>query len=422
MSDKHHILLVDDDLMMTELQEVQLGSERYRFSTATNGRDALARIAEDKPEVILLDVVMPEMDGMETCRRIRANEDYADIHIIFVTANDNEATRLTAYNVGGDDVLGKPLNSTVINNKVDAAIRIRQMVKCLREEVASTLGVLMSTIITSGEYGVVMNFFRNSYACNNVAELAEVVLKALDEFGLTGSVQLRSDDYILTLNTMRRSSPIEQEMLLKLSVGNRHIYDYGVRTVFCYPNVAILIKAMPIDDAEAYGRTKDNIALLSEGAEFRLKALCGEIAVHGQRERLMASVTVTSQTLNRVNVEYKRGQSEMAELFGLLEQSLEWAFAGLGLSDGQEAGIWELVRPLMNRAGSLYEKGVSLDMQLDRALQALRASLEERADLAGGHLELNRPDAGYSKLYPPESQDHATTPLVPGSAASRYVF
>jgi DNA-binding response OmpR family regulator len=166
--------------------------------------------------VILLDVVMPEMDGLETCRRIRADEDNAGIHIIFVTAKDDDSTRLTAYEAGGDEVLGKPLNAAVINLKVEAAIRNLEMVSNLRDEVASTMGMLMSTIVTSGEYGVVMNFFRSSYACRSMAELAEVVLKALDDFSLTGSVQLRMDGTDLTMNTEHRSSPLEQVMLRQL--------------------------------------------------------------------------------------------------------------------------------------------------------------------------------------------------------------
>lgn len=377
MTERHHILLVDDDLMMIELERHHLGEEHYRYSSASHGLDALARIAADKPEVVLLDVVMPEMDGLETCRRIRAEPDYDDIHIIFVTAHDDESTRLTAYEAGGDEVLNKPLNAAMINLKVEAAIRSRQMVQALREEVASTQGILMSTIVTSGEYGVVMNFFRNSYACRSVAELAEVVLKALDEFGLAGSVQLRLAGEDLTMNTERRSSPLEAEMLRKLSEENRHIYDYGNRSAFCYPDVAILVKAMPVDDPEAYGRIKDNIALLAEGADFRLKALADELEVRRQRQGLADSAHLASRVLDQVNREFKAGQSEMSQLFDQLEKHLEWAFAGFGLSDDQEQGIWDLVRPLINRASHLYERGFRLDSQLGEALDALRHSLGE---------------------------------------------
>lgn len=377
MSENNHILLVDDDNIMLALERKLLGEDKYRFSIASNGLDALDCIAADKPEVILLDVMMPEMDGLETCRRIRAEEDYSDIHILFVTARDDEETRLTAYEAGGDEVLTKPINGVVLNRKVEAALRNQAMVRGLREEMASTMGILMSTIVTSGEYGVVMGFFRNSYACGSIAELAEMALRALDDFSLSGSVQLRAGSTVLTLNTERRSSPIEQEMLLKLSLGNRHIYDYGSRTAFCYPNVAILIKSMPLDDPDAYGRIKDNVALLAEGAEFRLRALRQELAVKQQREYLIGSVQGVSEVLRLINTEYKSGQSEMSGIFAELEQRLEWVFAGLGLSDQQEKGIWDAVHPLISQSAQLYDKGVQLDERLNQALTGMRASLEK---------------------------------------------
>jgi hypothetical protein len=81
--------------------------------------------------------------------------------------------------------------------------------------------------------------------------------------------------------------------------------------------------------------------------------------------------------LDRINVEYKSGQSAMTNIFGELETRLEWVFAGLGLSDGQEHGIWQIVRPLISESSQLYEKGVDLDSQLNVALDALRASLDK---------------------------------------------
>jgi DNA-binding response OmpR family regulator len=379
MTDKPHILLVDDDPMMLEIERHQLGEEGYRYSTAGNGLDALTLIAADKPAIILLDIVMPDLDGLETCRRIRADADNADIHIVFVTAKDDEETRMAAYEAGGDEVLIKPLTALEIERKIKAAIDSRQMLEGLREEMASTMSMLMSTIVTSGEYGVVMNFFRNSYAARSLTELAEVVLKALDDFSLVGTVQIRTSDQILTINSARRSSPLEQDMLYTLSLENRHIYDYGSRTAFCYPNVAILIKTMPTDDPEAYGRIKDNIALLAEGAEFRLQALLVELEVRRQREILAGSVAIAGKLLTKADTDFKAGQSEMTDIFNELEQHLELAFAGLGLSEDQENGMWRVVRPLMQRARTLYDEGLALDEELDMALRALKASLEEKA-------------------------------------------
>jgi hypothetical protein len=106
-----------------------------------------------------------------------------------------------------------------------------------------------------------------------------------------------------------------------------------------------------------------------------LIALRDEMAVRRQREALLASVGVAGEVMDRVDVEFKRGQSDMNGIFDELEEKLEWALAGLGLSEDQERGVWGIVHPLVGRARGLYDQGLRLDDQLDQALASLRASL-----------------------------------------------
>lgn len=377
MSQQRHILVVDDEAMNIVIAKRLLGDSAYRYSSASNGLEALSRIEADKPEVVLLDILMPGIDGLETCRRIRAAPANDGITLLFVTSLDDPETRLSAYDAGGDDILAKPLNAQVIRHKVENALKNQAMVAELRKEIAATRGMLMSSLSTTGEYGVVMHALRNSLSCRGLGELAEVVLAALDTYGLKGSIQLRTPDGILTLNSERRSSPVDQEMLRNLSLENRHIFDYGSRSVFCYPNVALLVRDMPLYSPEAYGRMKDNLALLAEGAEFRLAAMVDEMRMRGERANLVTAVALLNHLLSQVDAEFKRGQSEMTDIFNELERKLEGSFAGLTLTEDQERGLWNIVRPLAARAAALYEDGISLDRQLAGALETLRTSLSE---------------------------------------------
>lgn len=377
MPGQHHILVVDDDALSIELTRRLLGESPYRFSTAGNGIEALARLAGDTPDVILLDILMPEMDGLETCRRIRSNPAYDGITLLFVTSQCDPETRLSAYDAGGDDIISKPVEAQALRRKVETALKNRERVAALRKEIADTRGMLMSSLTTTGEYGVVMHALRDSLPCRGLGELAEVLLKALDDYGLQGTVQLRTPDSILTLNSERRSSPVDQEMLRNLSLENRHIYDYGNRSVFCYPNIALLVRNMPRDNPEVYGRMKDNLALLAEGAEFRLAAMVDELRMRAERANLVTAAALLNQVLSRVDAQYKRDQSEMSAIFSELERQLEAAFTRLGLTEGQEQGLWHIVHPLAARAMALYESGLQLDRQLEGALETLRTSLGE---------------------------------------------
>ena len=383
MSALLHILVVDDDLMNREIAMHLLGTDSYRFSTADNGRDALRRVATDRPDVILLDILMPDMDGLETCRRIRSTPDHDDITLLFVTSQDDPETRLSAYAAGGDDILIKPLNPEILRLKVEIALKNREVVAGLRKEIADTRGMLMTSLTTTGEYGVVMHALRRSLPCRCLGDLAEVALQALDDYGLKGAIQLRTSDAILTLNSERRSSPVDQEMLRNLSLENRHIYDYGSRSVFCYPNVALLVRNMPTDHAEVYGRMKDNLALLAEGIEFRLEALAEELCMRAQRANLVTAASLLNHVLSQVDGQFKRGQSEMTAIFSELAQKLEWSLTGLGLSEDQERGLWSIVRPLAERADKLYDSGEMVDQQLAGALATLRTSLDESGAAVG---------------------------------------
>lgn len=341
----------------------------------------MLRLSEDKPDIVLLDIALTSLDGLETCRRLRADESFQDVYVIFITALNDAQTRDACYEAGGDDLLIKPTGTVEIRSKVDKALENQRLVTDLRNEVAQTMDTLMTTIVTSGEYGAIMNFFRYSHACRSMAELAEMMLKVLDEFQLVGTVQLRANGKVLTMNSQRRSSPLEQEMLYAMSLGNDHIVDYGNRTTFCYPNVALLIKAMPIDDPDTYGRMKDNLALMTEGAEFRLKALSAEMNVLDREAALLSSLEQMSSVLSSANHEFRRGQSEMVDIFRELTERIEWTISTYGLMEDQENSILKVIRDVEHRATALYDSGLELEGRLASVLDTLRGNVSApRAD------------------------------------------
>jgi two-component system cell cycle response regulator len=102
-------LVVDDHFYNVKLLEAQLQSERYEVVSAFGGEEALAQLDLAKPDIVLLDVMMPGMDGYEVCRRIRQNPATAFLPVIMVTALDKTSDRDTAMAAGADDFLTKPV-------------------------------------------------------------------------------------------------------------------------------------------------------------------------------------------------------------------------------------------------------------------------------------------------------------------------
>ncbi|WP_163549321.1 response regulator transcription factor [Candidatus Frankia nodulisporulans] len=115
------VLVVDDDTAVRESLERSLRFEGYEVATAGDGIDALAGVQRDQPDIVILDVMMPRMDGLETCRQLRARGD--DVPVLMLTARDGLADRVSGLDVGADDYLVKPFALEELFARLRALIR-----------------------------------------------------------------------------------------------------------------------------------------------------------------------------------------------------------------------------------------------------------------------------------------------------------
>jgi DNA-binding response OmpR family regulator len=121
------ILVVDDTPKNVKLLADLLTVKGYSVVTAASGREALARLESDEPDLVLLDVVMPEMSGYEVCRKIRENPDAGILPIIMVTALDPAEERIKGLEAGADDFLTKPINQAELLARVKSLLRIKEL-------------------------------------------------------------------------------------------------------------------------------------------------------------------------------------------------------------------------------------------------------------------------------------------------------
>jgi DNA-binding response OmpR family regulator len=125
------ILVVDDVAQNRLLVEAHLAAAGYAVSIADGGESALARFREQPPELVLLDILMPKMDGFETCRALRALPGGVDTPIVFLTALCDLGTHQAALEAGADDFLTKPINRTELLLRVRSLLRIRHLTRDL---------------------------------------------------------------------------------------------------------------------------------------------------------------------------------------------------------------------------------------------------------------------------------------------------
>ena len=127
------ILIVDDLPAMSQLIAALLSSDGYQLEFAYNGHEALEKAATLSPDLILLDVMMPDMDGFTVCRRLRATPRLAEIPVIMITALDDRASRITGLEAGADDFISKPFDQAELRARVRVIIRLNRYRRLLAE-------------------------------------------------------------------------------------------------------------------------------------------------------------------------------------------------------------------------------------------------------------------------------------------------
>ncbi|MDB5245785.1 MAG: DNA-binding response regulator [Segetibacter sp.] len=117
------VLIVDDELDILEIISYNLSKEGYEILTAKNGIEALEKVSFFKPHLVILDIMMPKMNGVEVCKNLRSQQEYNDTLIIFLTALNDESSQIKGLETGADDYVNKPISPKVLVSRVNAIFR-----------------------------------------------------------------------------------------------------------------------------------------------------------------------------------------------------------------------------------------------------------------------------------------------------------
>ncbi len=267
---KTQVLIVDDNASARETLKGLLFPEGYTVACAAGGAEALAMLADVRPDTILLDVMMPEMDGFEVCRRIKADEQGQHIPILLVTALDSKEELVEGLDAGADDFLSKPVNGHELRARVRSMVRIKQQFDKLqatlqlREEMAGMIVHDMRTPLSS-----VLGFCELSLFLSE-EEVPPGVTRNLQQIHTQAQ---RLNDF---LNDMLMLTKIEQGHLIL----NRTAVDLGQLVEDVRQDHAIMARSRKVElvieqpadpgtfplDANLFRRVLDN--LLSNALKF----------------------------------------------------------------------------------------------------------------------------------------------------------
>lgn len=120
---EYKILIVDDEPDILEFVCYNLKKEGFEVSTASNGLEAIKKAKEFKPHLVLLDIMMPEMDGVEVCKELRSYPEFENTIIAFLTARSEDYSQIVGFEVGGDDYIAKPIRPRVLVSRINGLLR-----------------------------------------------------------------------------------------------------------------------------------------------------------------------------------------------------------------------------------------------------------------------------------------------------------
>lgn len=150
---QYRILLVDDEQDIVDLLQYNLEKEGFQIATAQNGKEAVSKVVSFNPHLILMDVMMPEMDGMEACREIRELPEGKSTIIAFLTARSEDYSQMAGFEAGGDDYISKPIKPRILISKVKAWLKRLDGSSSVAQEVHDTGGIVIDKeryVVTRG--------------------------------------------------------------------------------------------------------------------------------------------------------------------------------------------------------------------------------------------------------------------------------
>jgi len=340
------IMAVDDEPANILLLESAF-KDKYKFISAPSGVKCLEMIDQHTPDLILMNVKMPSMDGYEACKQLKADFTHQDIPILFLSSNTDLEAKLKGYSSGGEDYITKPYILEEVIAKIDQSLACNNKRK---ESISNATNMAYAAISNIGELGTVIHFMEASFSCDDYSQLAIEITNALANYNLSCCVQIRGKAPTVNKSSnLPDCSPLELE-LMELLINKKRIMPFGKRTAFNFNNVSVIIKNMPVDDDALYGRLNDHIASILNGAEARIKNIDVELTQQTLIfSRIKQSIVDIDKAIEKLKDIFDERDLDMANVMHELLHQFQLSFSSLALTEEQEGHMTELLQTNLDR-------------------------------------------------------------------------
>jgi len=373
------ILAIDDEILtQTFIQQVLKGEHQVHIASA--GEEGIHLAAELLPDIIILDVKMPGMDGYTVCQKLKEDSKTCDIPVLFLSAHTNIEEQLQGYAAGGDDYLVKPCEPETLRAKVNVMLRFRDQSRLLKQQYTEAQKTAHIAMLGSSEIGMAMQFVEQSYLINDYDELANAFFSVTDKLQLICALMFFSHAGAKSYFSDGSASPLEIELLEKMRYQNR-IIDFSQRTFINYPNVTLLVKNMPLQDPERYGRIKDLLPTVLGTLSNKIFAMKAGHAIQQQSDELAVSFDQIKTTLLALSNSLATSQAQSTGILHTMLEEMQGFLPKLALEEDQEAYILDHIEDSSRKAMELNDSSEEIGATFHRVVDALQDMLDKQHKL-----------------------------------------
>jgi len=368
MTHQTQIMVVDD----TETNRLILKTfleDSFDIVEAGSGEECLEKIALQQPDLVLLDINMPGLNGYEVCTQLRKQKETDTLPVIFVSAKDSAEERLHGFEVGANDYVIKPVDRDELVKKIATRLEHRQETKRAKDDAKMAMNVAMEAMTASSELGQIIQFVKDSSALNTLDAVVDAICVMIQAFELKVCAMVVGNG--ATFYGCDTDS-VEAKVLERFQASTDKIVHVGVRTIIRSNHLVLLIKNMPLDDENRYGRLKDHLAVLADIADGRISTLQAELAVNDQRRKFLKSIiSVTEVQLKETSKKLVAHETAIYNVMNKMVDELDAMLFGLGLDDDQETKLRSLAERATQDLEATSKETSGVDMALDVILQSL---------------------------------------------------
>ncbi|AYM87584.1 response regulator [Pseudoalteromonas agarivorans] len=336
------ILAVDDEPFNLEIIEEILEDLDFELQVATSGPECLAMVEGHMPQVILLDVSMPQMNGYEVCKALKANPNTAHIIVMFVSARGTVEERMEGYSVGAEDYIVKPFGHDELKSKLKNLNQVLIEKQSLEKQVEDATSTAFNAMANSSEMGQIVNYIENIGFINNPQDLGKALIDCLQTFDLQSNVEFRHGDTIEHFALSGVCSPIVIELFDMLKNKGR-LHEFSHRILVNYEMISLLILNMSDHDPDKHGRIRDHVCFIVSVTEQQLRAIMTKQMLESQQQKLNdVASTVHSKFHGLIGLLNENRESN-EKVFKQLQEDLEVRIPTMGLDEDQEVFIYKKV-------------------------------------------------------------------------------